>query len=78
MVGLSNGATGGLGSIRKLGGKTHWQIIHLSGRCQNGTVQHEVLHALGFMHEHTRPDRDDYLDVDLEKAKELYGSNSLC
>ena len=25
------------------------------------TVHHEVLHALGLRHEHTYPDRDDYL-----------------
>ena len=24
---------------------------------------HETLHALGVVHEHTRPDRDDYVEV---------------
>ena len=28
-----------------------------------GKVVHELLHAMGLYHEHTRPDRDQYVDV---------------
>ena len=28
-----------------------------------GTIQHEMLHALGFLHEHVRPDRDQFVTV---------------
>lgn len=44
------------------------QIINLAGGCVHefGEVQHEVMHALGFYHEQSRIDRDNYITVNFQ------------
>uniref|UniRef100_A0A8C6U0V9 Metalloendopeptidase n=1 Tax=Neogobius melanostomus TaxID=47308 RepID=A0A8C6U0V9_9GOBI len=48
--------------LGKQGGK---QVLFLqrSGCIYKGIIQHEFLHALGFRHEHTRSDRDQYVRI---------------
>nr|XP_057911992.1 blastula protease 10-like [Doryrhamphus excisus] len=43
-----------------IGGK---QDLHVGRFCKVGNIVHEVLHALGFYHEHTRPDRMNYITI---------------
>lgn len=39
------------------------QAILISPECGRREVLHELMHALGFVHEHSREDRDRYVDV---------------
>lgn len=39
------------------------QPIYLSDKCSEREIGHEILHALGFVHEQSRPDRDRYLRI---------------
>ncbi|OXA38970.1 Zinc metalloproteinase nas-4 [Folsomia candida] len=46
-------------------------VIQPSKSCKPfGTAVHETMHALGFYHEHTRPDRDEYVDIKINGTKQ--------
>jgi len=55
----NRGCTSAVGMVSK---SAH--DISFSPSCWNkGTAIHETLHALGFWHEHSRPDRDDHVAI---------------
>lgn len=42
--------------------------LQSNGCMYHGTIVHEFLHALGFFHQQSSSDRDDYINVHLENA----------
>ncbi|ODN04937.1 Zinc metalloproteinase nas-13 [Orchesella cincta] len=60
--------SGCFSSVGRVGGR---QVINFEPPCINrhGTIVHEMLHAIGFYHEQSRPDRDDYVTVVWEKIE---------
>ncbi|KAL1474692.1 hypothetical protein MTO96_037803 [Rhipicephalus appendiculatus] len=54
-------------SVGRKGGR---QPLSLGLGCmQIGSVMHELLHVVGFHHEHSRSDRDEYVDVFLDNVQ---------
>ena len=41
------------------------QFINLASACSTGNIRHEIGHAIGLFHEHTRDDRNDFVSVTL-------------
>ena len=40
------------------------QTINIGNKCERkGIVQHEIFHALGRIHEHSRPDRNRFVKI---------------
>jgi hypothetical protein len=66
---IENGATGCWSSVGRIGGG---QIVNLqSPACLQtiGTPIHELLHAVGFMHEQNREERDTFVSINFENVE---------
>lgn len=48
------------------------QPILISPKCGKTEVMHELMHALGFVHEHSRQDRDRYVDILWDNIQEPF------
>ncbi|XP_078285019.1 astacin-like metalloendopeptidase [Rhinoraja longicauda] len=64
-------------SVGRVGGM---QLLSLSQRCLKkgkGVVEHEIMHSLGFWHEHARSDRDKYIKIEWKNVWPGYEHNFL-
>lgn len=61
-----SGCSSSLGMTSSSGQKVS---LKSNGCMSKGTVVHEILHAMGFHHEQTRPDRDSYITVHFNNIK---------
>ena len=52
-----------------IGGKQQVSLA-ASGCMYDGTAMHEIMHALGFFHEHVRTDRDKYIKIHFENIQD--------
>lgn len=48
------------------------QVILVSPECQRNEIIHEIMHTLGFVHEHSREDRDRFVEVLWENIQPEY------
>ncbi len=58
--------------VGRMGGK---QPIFLPALCGPHEIAHEILHALGFIHEQNRDDRDGFIQVNFDNIDDKYRDN---
>ena len=59
--------------LGKIGGKQTVSFQGSIGRVGcflEGIIVHEFIHAIGFLHEQSRPDRDDFVEIKYENVRE--------
>ena len=49
--------------------------VSIGINCKFPQIVHEIGHVVGFWHEHNRPDRDDYVNINLNNVREGFTHN---
>lgn len=66
---IQSGNTGCWSSVGRLGGRQEVNLQAPGCVSKKGTILHELLHAVGFMHEQSRPERDQFVDIKYSNIK---------
>ncbi|XP_078358783.1 uncharacterized protein LOC144643410 isoform X1 [Oculina patagonica] len=63
--------------VGRIGGRQTISVGNSDGSvvCRHGNIVHEIAHSLGFFHEHSRPDRDQYVSVNWDNIEGGYQKN---
>lgn len=66
---INNGHTGCWSSVGRIGGRQEVNLQSPGCLSKKGTVIHELMHAVGFLHEQNREDRDSYVRINWENVQ---------
>jgi hypothetical protein len=66
---ITAGNTGCWSNIGRIGGPQDINLQVPECLIKKGSIIHELMHAIGFMHEQSRYDRDDYIDIQWHNIK---------
>ncbi|CAH1408287.1 unnamed protein product [Nezara viridula] len=72
---ITSGPTGCWSSVGRIGGAQELNLQSPGCLVKKGTVMHEMMHALGFLHEQNRWERDQYVTVNFQNIQPGRESN---
>ena len=74
-IAIVNGNTGCWSSVGKVKGRQEVNLQSPYCTTQVGTPMHELMHALGFVHEQNRWERDDFVSIAWQNIKRGHEGN---